>query len=63
MSSTRRSAIVFREYRPAADDCVRALQMLLDKPVMKMAAEPAPEPEDRDGSTKRFTQSKEATMT
>jgi hypothetical protein len=63
MSRTRRSAVVFREYRPRADDCARALQILLDKSAMKMAAEPAPEPDGRDDSTKLRKQSKEATMT
>ena len=51
MSGRGRNAapVVFREYRNAPDDCVRALEMLLKKSVSK-AARPAPEPDGRDGT-------------
>ena len=53
MSGSRRNAapVVSREYRNAPDDCVRALEVLLKKPVNK-ADKPAPEPVGRDGTTR-----------
>ena len=41
---------VTRDYRPAPDECARALRTLLDQPVIKKADEPAHEPADRDGT-------------
>ena len=37
---------VTRDYRPAPDECARALRTLLDQPVIKKADEPA----HRDGT-------------
>ena len=48
MSGSKRNVIVSREYKPAPDDCVRALELLLKKPVIEEVGRPAPEPTDRD---------------
>ena len=48
MSGSRRKAVVFRNYRPAPDNCARALILLLKKPLIKEVGRPAPEPTDRD---------------
>lgn len=37
--------MVTRTYRPAPNDCARALEVLLSRSVVKMAAEFAPEPD------------------
>jgi hypothetical protein len=49
VSSSRRGAVVTRDYKNSPDDCARALELLLKKPVSK-AVEPAPEPDGRDGT-------------
>ena len=49
---TRNAAIVTRDYRPAPENCVRALVLLLEKSVRK---NPAASPSERgycDGTTK-----------
>lgn len=48
MSSTKQGAIVSRVYRPAPDECARALELLLKKPVIEEVGRPAPEPTDHD---------------
>jgi hypothetical protein len=47
VSGGRRVAppMVTRTYRPAPNDCARALEVLLSRSVVKMAAEFAPEPD------------------
>lgn len=45
MGTRRQGAVVIRDYRPMPDACLRALQILLDQSVTKMAAEPTPEPD------------------
>jgi hypothetical protein len=42
--------VVVREYRHSRNECVRALELLLKKSVSNIAAEPAPEPDGRDGT-------------
>jgi hypothetical protein len=51
MSGRGRNAapVVVREYRHSRDECVRALELLLNKSVGK-AARPAPEPDGCDGT-------------
>jgi hypothetical protein len=49
VSASKRIVTVSRAYRPDPDYCIRALAMLLEKPV-KEAVEPAPEPDGRDGT-------------
>jgi hypothetical protein len=44
VSASKRTVTVSRAYRPDPDYCIRALAMLLEKPV-KEAVEPAPEPD------------------
>jgi hypothetical protein len=51
MSNPRQNAIISRHYRNAPSCYAQALELLLKKPVRKMAAEPAPEPDGRDGTT------------
>ena len=53
MRSRRQDTIVSRSYRPAPDDCARALLTLLQKPVIKEVGRPAPEPTDRDAERNR----------
>ena len=48
MSGRSHSAIGSRAYRPAPDDCARALEMLLRNSVSTKAGEPTPEPDGRD---------------
>ena len=50
MSGSRRKVLVSRDYRPAPDECTRALEMLLRNSV-KTAEGPAPEPNGLDGTT------------
>jgi hypothetical protein len=51
MSGGRRNtAVVAREYKAAPDYCAHALELLLRWSVNKKAAEPAPEPDGRDGT-------------
>jgi hypothetical protein len=50
LSGPRQKHIVSRNYKPAPDKCARALQILLDQPLTKMAGEPAPEPTGSDGT-------------
>jgi hypothetical protein len=50
MSNPRQNAIISRHYRNAPSYCAQALELLLKKPVSNMAAEPAPEPDGRDGT-------------
>jgi hypothetical protein len=50
MSASKRSIIVSREYMDAPDYCTQAVELLLKKSVSKKAAEPAPEPDGRDGT-------------
>jgi hypothetical protein len=45
MSTRRQNVTVSREYNPAPDDCARALHILFDQSVTKMAAEPTPGPD------------------
>jgi hypothetical protein len=52
VSRRRQGAVVSRSYDPAPDQCVRALELLLRKPVSKEAAEPSPEPDGRKDGTK-----------
>jgi hypothetical protein len=47
VSASKRTVAVSRAYRPDPDYCIRALAMLLEKPV-KEAVEPAPEPDGRN---------------
>jgi MerR-like DNA binding protein len=42
---------VTRDYRPEPGYCARALQVVLNQPARKMAAEPAPELDDRSDGT------------
>ena len=49
MSRRTTVPVVVRAYRHAPDDCLRAIELLLKRPVTK-AARPAPEPDDRDGT-------------
>jgi hypothetical protein len=49
VSASKRTVTVSRAYRPDPDYCIRALAMLLEKPV-KEAVELAPEPDGRDGT-------------
>jgi hypothetical protein len=46
----RKSISVTRANNPTPDACVRALQVLIHQPVMKMTDRPAPEPVGRDGT-------------
>jgi hypothetical protein len=50
MSGGRRNTVVVREYKIAPDYCAHALDLLLRWSVNKKAAEPAPEPDGRDGT-------------
>jgi len=52
VSGPRQGAVVSRSYDPALDQCVRALELLLRKPVSKEAAEPSPEPDGPKDGTK-----------
>jgi hypothetical protein len=45
MSMPRQTITVFRDYKAAPDQCARALELLLRKPVSK-----APEPDGCDGT-------------
>jgi hypothetical protein len=49
VSGSKQTVTVSRSYRADPDYCIRALAMLVEKPV-KEAAEPAPEPDGRDGT-------------
>jgi hypothetical protein len=51
--SARKQATVTRDYKYEAGDCIRALELLLKKPVNK-AAKPAPEPDGCDGTKVRL---------
>jgi hypothetical protein len=53
MSTPRRGITVSRDYKPEADACVRALQVLLNPSVIKMADKPAPEPDGRNDASIR----------
>ena len=46
----RENISVSRTYNPTPDACVRALQILMNQPAMKMTGRPAPEPVGRDGT-------------
>jgi hypothetical protein len=49
VTAPRKSVVVTRDYRPAPDNCARALmELLLKKSISKKAAGPAPEPDDRN---------------
>jgi hypothetical protein len=52
MSNPRQNTIISRHYRNAPSYCAQALELLLKKPIRKMAAEPAPEPDGRNDGTK-----------
>jgi hypothetical protein len=46
--SAPNKTVVSRTYKPAPDECARALELLLKKSVSKKAAEPAPELDSHD---------------
>jgi hypothetical protein len=49
VSGRKAAPVVTRYYKPALDECVHALQALLDQPVTKMVVRPTThEPDDRD---------------
>ena len=52
MSTPKQSITVSRAYRHEQDACVRALQVLLDQSVLKMANKPALEPVGRNDGIK-----------
>ena len=52
MSTPKRSVVVTRDYRPAPDNCARALELLLKRSVSKKAAGPAPESDSCDAYEK-----------
>jgi hypothetical protein len=50
--SACKSITVTREYKPAPHDCVRALELLLKKPVNHGRSPALPTPEDTRGESK-----------
>ena len=50
MSRSKQSVVVSRSYSPAADQCVRALMLLLKKPVSKGSGPAITVPDDAKGS-------------
>jgi hypothetical protein len=58
MSSSRNAAVVVRNYRAVPDDCARALQLLLKRPVIKEGSPytaPVDPRRENDGRTYHYS--------
>jgi hypothetical protein len=58
VSGTRQAAIVTRDYRPAPDNCARALELLLKKSASKEGGPVLAAPDDTRGESKRVSRAR-----